>query len=209
MSRIYLIRHGECAGNREGLFRGRSDFPLNQEGLRQAREVGAALGRVGLRAVYTSPLRRASQTAEAIVAAAGLGEAQPLEAMNNISLGLWEGQPKQRIAELYPLQWRCWLETPETLRLEGGESIEDVRRRAGLALTALAERHVDETVALVSHRAVIKCLLAEVLGLHLPWVWKLHLENCGYSVVEPTAGGWTLFHHNVVGHLSAFLSERR
>ena len=69
---ILLVRHGECRGNIEGLFRGRSDFPLNETGLRQAGEVASELAPLRPEVVLTSPLQRAAQTAAAIAEACGV-----------------------------------------------------------------------------------------------------------------------------------------
>ncbi|MFA7202961.1 MAG: histidine phosphatase family protein, partial [Candidatus Caldatribacteriota bacterium] len=63
---IILVRHGECRGNREGLFRGRSDFPLNEVGIMQARELAQEIKQFHPSRIYTSPLTRATQTAEEI-----------------------------------------------------------------------------------------------------------------------------------------------
>lgn len=98
---ILLARHGECRGNVEGLFRGRVDFPLNERGLRQAAELGSALRPYSPEAVMTSPLLRAKDTARAIAGACSI-RVEEDEGFNNISLGIWEGQPKTEIAERYP-----------------------------------------------------------------------------------------------------------
>ncbi|HPF83996.1 MAG TPA: histidine phosphatase family protein, partial [Aminivibrio sp.] len=130
---ILLARHGECRGNVEGLFRGRVDFPLNERGLRQAAELGSALRPYSPEAVMTSPLLRAKDTARAIAGACSI-RVEEDEGFNNISLGIWEGQPKTEIAERYPGQWKIWLENPERLAVEGAESLDDVLRRSMAAL---------------------------------------------------------------------------
>ena len=70
--RLLLIRHAESVGNRERRLQGRTDFPLTERGRRQARELAAALSRVRVTAVYSSPIRRAMNTAEAIADRFGL-----------------------------------------------------------------------------------------------------------------------------------------
>jgi len=63
---IILVRHGECEGNVKGVFRGRTDFPLNKRGLVQVQDLAQELRSFPIKYVYTSPLSRARQTAEAI-----------------------------------------------------------------------------------------------------------------------------------------------
>jgi len=63
---VFIIRHGECAGNREGLFRGRCDFPLNETGIRQAQSLAREVHGMGLTRVFSSPLARAADTAKIV-----------------------------------------------------------------------------------------------------------------------------------------------
>ena len=91
---IILARHGECKGNREGLFRGRSDFPLNKIGLSQVRELAKEIKLLHPTKVFTSPLSRAKQTADKISQECDI-EVEEREGINNIELGPWEGKPKE------------------------------------------------------------------------------------------------------------------
>lgn len=204
---VLLVRHGECRGNIEGLFRGRVDFPLNETGLRQAKEVAAALAPFRPGAVFTSPLLRAKQTAEAIAAASSA----PLvveEGFNNTCLGTWEGRSKTEIAAEYPGQWRLWLENPEALSIEGAESMADVLERSLKSLDRIVGEYEGKTVAVVTHRTVIKPLLAGCLGIRSPYFWKVHMDTAAYSVLHHDAlHGYSLFSMNSTGHLSGFTTE--
>ncbi len=204
---ILLARHGECRGNIEGLFRGRVDFPLNERGLRQAAELGTALRPFRPEAVVTSPLLRAKSTARAIAGACSI-RVEEDEGFNNISLGIWEGQPKTEIAERYPGQWKIWLENPERLAVEGAESLDDVLRRSMAALDRGVAKYRGKTFAAVTHRTVIKPLLAGCLGIASPYFWKVHMDTGSYSIlVHDDLHGYSLFSLNRTDHLSGFITE--
>ncbi|RXG65481.1 histidine phosphatase family protein, partial [Candidatus Atribacteria bacterium 1244-E10-H5-B2] len=101
---IILVRHGECEGNIKGMFRGRVDFPLNERGLIQAQDLARGLKIFPVKYIYSSPLVRARQTAEAIGEQCGV-EVKVEEGFNNIELGSWEGRFKKEIAQEYPKEW--------------------------------------------------------------------------------------------------------
>ena len=204
---IYLIRHGECAGNREGLFRGRYDFLLNEVGIEQARSLAGELKGVHFDAVYSSPLSRALETAKAICEGR---EIEPIveQGFNNIHLGAWEGKPKKEIAEKFPKEFRLWRTEPEKLRMAGAETLEKVQARAVKALARITEERMGEGFAVLTHRAVIKPLIAGILGIPAPYFWKLNPETASYSIIEHTMErGYALTLFNQTRHLKEFIRE--
>ena len=204
---VLLVRHGECRGNIEELFRGRVDFPLNETGSRQAEEVGEALRSFQPKAVFTSPLLRAKSTAEVIAARSSI----PLiidEGLNNTCLGVWEGRPKKEIATQHPEEWKLWLENPEALSIEGAESMDNVMIRSRECLDRIVKEYEGKTVAVVTHRTVIKPLLAGCLGICSPYFWKIHMDTAAYSVLHfDNLHGYSLFSLNRTDHLSSFTTE--
>lgn len=204
---IIIVRHGECKGNRKGLFRGRSDFPLNETGLNQVKELAKAIRAMQPTMVFTSPLLRAVQTAKSIQRECNI-KLEEREGLNNIMLGPWEGQSKGCIAEKYPEQWKIWLNDPEELDIPGMESLDSVQKRAKSDLDNIIQNHWGETVALVSHRAVLKPLIASCLGIKKPYFWRIHLDTASYSVVHyRKEQGFILVQLNQNKHLSEFITE--
>ncbi len=203
---IYLIRHGECKGNREGLFRGRYDFPLNELGIEQANRLRDRLRNIPFAAVYTGPLSRARQTAE--IVANNQAPVIVEEGFNNIALGEWENKPKALIKERFPEQWKLWTTHPEKLNFPGMESLAAVQRRSFNSLKKLLEQHPDQTIAIVSHRAVLKPLIAAMLNIPEPYFWKVHMDTAAYSIVEYREfRGFTLVLLNERDHLPDFIVE--
>jgi broad specificity phosphatase PhoE len=197
---IYLIRHGETASNVEGRFRGRADIPLSENGFRQAEALGLAFRDIELSAIYSSPLIRAMQTAEAVAK----GRKTPIiehESFLNIDLGDWTGKPRAEIEAKYPELWQKWRTVPEDMVIPGGEGVMDVMRRSLDGLNALAAKHMGEKIAVVSHRAVLKPLIAGALGILKPFFWKLHLDTAGWSMLRSSQGSFTLVHMNIINHI--------
>jgi probable phosphoglycerate mutase len=182
MTIVYLIRHGESDFNREGVFRGVIDVPLNEHGRLQAESLGRMLARVQLAAVYSSPLARALDTAHAVALPHDL-EVQINEAFQNINLGSWQGKRKTEIARLYPDDWSIWKTEPERFVPPNGETIGEVRDRAWQELSRLVRFHEHTSIAIVSHRSVLKTIFASVLGLKERYFWRFYLDPASVSTV--------------------------
>ena len=204
---IILVRHGECRGNREGLFRGRSDFPLNETGLSQAEELAKEMKSWQPTRIFTSPLTRARQTSEAISRECHI-DIEQRPGMNNIELGPWEGKSKDFIAEKYPKQWQIWLHEPEKLMVSGMESMDQVQQRARKDLEELIQQCYGQSIIVVSHRAVLKPLIASCIGIGKPYFWRIHLDTASYSVLHyQDSHGFILVQLNQNRHLHEFISE--
>ena len=202
ITRIIIVRHGESRGNLENRFRGRMDYELNETGLKQAGELAKALSSLAPEVIYSSPLKRALQTAEPIARDTGLPVIQK-NGFNNISLGYWEGRLKKEIAKEYPEKWDLWLTNPEKLEIEGGESFASVQKRAFSALEEIVEENRGKTLMTVSHRTTIKPLIAACIGIKEPYFWKIHVDTASYSIIHHSSKrGYCLFSLNFTDHLS-------
>ena len=201
MTTIYLIRHGECEGNRENLFRGRADVPLNETGRNQSEELGGFLKDIFFDAVYSSPRQRARQTASFL--RSKTGNIQIENGFDNIQLGEWEGKSRDEIKAAYPDLWKIWLTSPETLSFPGFETFEQVAARSLAALKHILGKHSGQTIAVVSHSVVLRILIALTLEISQPYFWKLKLDNASFSILEHRPErGFTLALLNFSGHLS-------
>ena len=182
--RLYLVRHGQVAANRELRYVGERDEELTPEGRSQAEALARWLAELPIRRVVTSPLRRASQTADRIAAAARV----PLRAdprLREQSFGDWEGMSRSEVmarSEADRERLQAW-ESDPGVAPPGGESLTAVGDRVLDLVTELA-RGDDATVALVSHVGPIKALLAAALGLRVDQVRRLFLDPASISVVD-------------------------
>ena len=157
MTTILLARHGETDWNRQGRFQGHADPPLNATGRAQAAELAAELEAVGLAAVYSSPLRRALETAQAVAAEHGL-DPVAVDALREVDVGSWQGLTRVEIETQFPEQFARWLDYDQGW--EDGESYEEMGRRAVAALLELALAHEGERVLAVTHGGPIRAAFA-------------------------------------------------
>ncbi len=198
---VYLIRHGESEGNREGRFRGGEDFPLSEEGKLQVKKLGEALKDSGISLIYTSPLIRAYDTAKAVSETTG-AKIIVEPAFRSISLGAWEGKTREEIERLYPEEFKLWLTYPEKLRMPGFEPIPSLRRRATGALNRIVRENPGGKIAVVSHTAVLKVIFAGILGLKPPYFWKVQFATASYSLIKYREDrGYSVVFLNYTHHL--------
>lgn len=197
---IILVRHGETAWNREHLFRGLKDIPLNDNGREQARRTAEALQDLPVRAVYSSPLSRALETAGAIARVNGLTPVvEP--SFNDLSFGSWEGRLVEEVARECPAEFKMWRETPHRWKAPGGDSLLEVKERAWSRLGELAGIHEGETLLIVSHRVVLKLLLIAALEMGDHKFWLLDQSPCAISVLRKKGGDYYLNKFNESCHL--------
>jgi broad specificity phosphatase PhoE len=149
---LLLVRHGETDWNRDGRYQGHADPPLNEVGREQARELARKLGAHEFDVVYTSDLRRASETAEIIVR----GREVPLlpePGLREIDVGSWSGLTRAEIEQRFPGADR-----------HDGEAPEAMRERVVRTVTAIAEREAGKRVLIVSHGGALRALLHHALN---------------------------------------------
>jgi broad specificity phosphatase PhoE len=159
---LILVRHGETDWNRENRFQGHADPPLNDLGRRQSAELAETLARERVDRVYTSPLRRASETAVILGGRLGL-EVEPLEALREIDVGAWSGLTRDDIAERFPEAWARWLDGGH--EYDGGETYAELGGRVIPALFDLAAKHPGEVVVVVTHGGPSRVAQAYAAGV--------------------------------------------
>jgi probable phosphoglycerate mutase len=159
---ILLARHGETDWNRENRFQGHADPPLNETGRAQAAQLATALAAEPLAAVYSSPLRRAFETAQILAAPHGL-EPVPVDALREVDVGSWEGLTRAEIEERFPEQFARW--RGYEAGWEDGESYEEMSRRVIAGLLELATAHEGERILAVSHGGPVRAAYALADGI--------------------------------------------
>ena len=207
MTSIYLVRHGQTAWNKEEVFRGRTDIPLNETGLKEAAMAADYFVPLQLDAIYSSPLARAWQTAQEIAKHHTL-QVQPLAGLIDMSFGSWEGRPLKEVRENDRERYRLWAEEPHRVEFPGGETLEQVRVRAMAALESVIEKHPEKTVILVSHRVINKVLLCAVLGLDNSHFWQLAQDTTAINLIKCKNGNYILSLMNESCHVKALQAER-
>jgi broad specificity phosphatase PhoE len=207
MTSIYLVRHGQTAWNKEEIFRGRIDIPLNEMGFREAELVGEYLKGRDIHVIYSSPLLRAKETARRIAQVFNL-KVQTLGGIIDMNFGKWEGHPLKEVQihdeELYQ-QWR---KLPHRVRLPGGESLDEVRIRAMAALGAVVESHHGNNIVLVSHRVINKVIICGVLEIDNSHFWQIGQDTAAINLIQFKEGKYILSLLNETCHLKSLHEER-
>lgn len=207
MASVYLIRHGQTAWNREEIFRGRTDVPLNETGLKEAALAGEYLKEVEVHAIYSSPLSRARETAEKIAQFRNI-EVQLLDGIIDMSFGRWEGHPHQEIQKDYKELYLQWKEEPHRVKLPGGESLDEVRVRSMAALEEVIRLHPGKTLVLVSHRVINKVLICGILGIDNSHFWQIGQDTTAINLIQFKNGKYILSLLNETCHLKPLKEVR-
>ena len=204
---IILMRHGQTAWNAEEVFRGQIDIELDETGLKQAELLGAYLSQGKLDAVFSSPLKRAVQTAEAIILHHGLA-VEIVPGLNDMDFGEWQGLPLQEVRTRFNELFEMWVSEPHRVRIPSGESLDDVHQRAMALVNQVVDKHEGKVVVLVSHRVVNKVLICTLLGLDNSHFWDIRLDTCGLTTFEFAEGRFVLAEHNNTSFLEPLKQER-
>jgi broad specificity phosphatase PhoE len=170
MTRLILVRHGETDWNREGRYMGQTDQPLNDKGLAQAEAAAHSLQGTTLAAIYTSDLRRARQTAEAMARTTGATVVVDRR-LRELGQGNWEGQLFSHIEQVDAELLARRRTDPMDTRPPGGESVREAQGRVLPLLAELAHRYPTDRVAVVSHGGLLAVIKAYLLDLPAEAVW--------------------------------------
>ncbi len=205
--KLYIIRHGQTAWNKEEVFRGTKDIPLNEVGLKEANALGEYLKKIPFDAIYSSPLTRATQTAEAV--AQKIHTTPKIEpGLTDLNFGTWQGVSHEEVKRNFPDLYRTWRVAPEKTRFPEGESLQDVLNRVDTLLTRLLVEHPTHTVALFTHRVVCKVLLCRLLGLGLDHFWQIQQSTACLNRFHHSNGRWICELINSQCHLEALSDQR-
>ena len=207
MTRIYLVRHGQTAWNKEEIFRGRTDVPLNETGLREAQLAGDYFREMEVHAIYSSPLLRAWKTAQKIAEVQRL-EVRSLQGITDMCFGEWEGQSLKDVQEKDGQRFQQWKDEPHLVKIPGGETLDEVRDRAMAVLEKTIQSHSGKTVLFVSHRVVNKVILCSILGLDNSHFWQIGQDTTAINLIQHRDGKYVLSLLNEACHLKRLQPDR-
>jgi len=193
-TKLCLIRHGETTWNAERRLQGHTDIPLNAKGILQARQMAQALKNANLifDVLYTSDLKRAADTANAIVELFGI-EAKVDSTLRERHFGALQGLSIQEAPLVQPAIWQAHIARDLEHELEGGESIQQFALRVQTVLDKILAQHSGKTILLVSHGGTLDMMyriaskqalsterVASVPNASLNWI--THQQDDGWSI---------------------------
>ena len=187
--RLHLIRHGRTDWNASRRVQGQLESHLDEVGREQARELGARLADVPFSSSHVSSAERTRETA----ALAFEGRALPTtyhDDLREMRLGRWEGLMWSDVARDEPEEVARYHAFDEAMDVAGAEGFAELQERGVAAVTRIvaAERDAgrgDDDVAIVSHGAIVRAMLARWLDVPLPRFEPYPpLPNCAHSLVR-------------------------
>ena len=200
-TRVLLIRHGETDWNALGRWQGNAPVPLNEAGLAQARALATYLAAQPWRidVIYSSPLPRARQSAQAIADALGL-PVRTDDRLREVDLGDWQGLNRAEVEAWDAERYAAYVPDWYNVAPPNGESRRALQARARAAFDDITARHPGATIAIVSHGGTLGMLLESLLGP----VERPSLSNTSITVLEQDAPGddWALVTAGWAPHLS-------
>ncbi|MBN1200216.1 MAG: histidine phosphatase family protein [Anaerolineae bacterium] len=185
-TRALLIRHGETIWNASGRWQGNAPVPLSTTGQQQARALGRYLANDGppVDVLYSSPLKRAYQTAEAIAHALDLPVHTDAR-LRETDLGDWQGLTREEAAAWDPERFAAFSADWYTVAPPNGESRNQLKARARAAFEDITARHPGQQIALVSHGGTLNMLIESLFGQ----IKRPSLTNTSITIIEQARPG--------------------
>lgn len=200
MTTLLLIRHASHDLLGRALTGRAPDVHLSTRGMQEAERLVERLGHVPVRALYTSPLERAQETAWPLASKLQL-PLRVLGGLDEVDVGEWT---RKTFPELDPLpEWHKWNAERHRARCPGGESMQEVQDRIADALSMLGSEHPDDHVAIVSHGDVIKAALMHYLGMPLDCIHRFEISPASVSVVALSGSYGQVLQINETGEVVA------
>lgn len=203
-TRFLIVRHGETDANRAGLLQGWFDCPLNDLGRRQAACAADYLQDKHLDAVYTSDLRRASETADIIVARHPGLTVTADTALREWHCGVYEGLPQRDFITKYPDVVKAFIYETASPVMPEGETREEFQARVEKFFLTTAQKHAGQTVLISTHGGTIQRIFRMAAGIISPHNRLPLPDNASVSSIRylPDIGGWVLDEWNIHEHLN-------
>jgi probable phosphoglycerate mutase len=194
-TRLILLRHGETGLNAQRRYSGRDDVPLSDRGWEQAEALGRRVAGLvpSVAAVVSSPLRRCTDTADAVAAANGDPPVVTERDLIECDFGQWEGRTLAEVREQWPDETAAWL-TSTSAAPPGGESLQQVAKRVRRAVSTLRESYPGVAVVVVSHVWPLKVMLRDALAAGDPFLHRLLLGPASLSLVDSYSDGTIAVH---------------
>lgn len=207
MLEIIFIRHGETDWNAGRRIMGPSPVPLNDRGISQIQRLKDLFSEVSFDAIYTSPLVRATQSAEILQEGRDIS-LHKTEQLTEINYGPWVGQTFDEISSTK--EFRDYFLRPHLAKVPEGEDLQQVTKRACDFVESLKKqgnRTRPYRAIAVSHADVIKSILIHYLGLPLKEFHRLRIDNGSYSILWSNAKADRILAINALPNLVGFFEK--
>ncbi len=200
------MRHAEATGNIDRTFQGMIDTDISDGGKEQLKRLRARFCKIPLDKIYTSPLKRAVCTAEAVRAGRDIPVVED-EGLCEIMCGVWEGKSWESLERDYPKEYSDWKNNPESFCAPEGESMEHVYNRIISAIKNIAQKNCGKTIAVVSHGCALRNFMCSVRFGDISHLKNTDwLEHTGISCIEYDKDEIRIVFDNDFSHLDESMS---
>lgn len=198
--KLVLVRHGETDWNLQNRVQGRSDTELNALGRRQAEAVALALKGEEIAAIYSSPLKRALDTARALARHHSM-EVVPVDDLQELDVGDLDGLTFTEMRERHGEFLRLWTEDIAGQIFPGGGCMRDLQGTACASIELMAARHPQGMVVVVSHNFAILSIICKLLEIDLRHMRRLRMQVAGMTTLDLNGQSARLLAFNETCHL--------
>lgn len=182
--RIYLIRHASTPWNELGLWQGVVDTELSEKGIEEAKRVAEFFKGKKVDLIFSSPMRRALQTAQIISREIGYGGELLIDhRLRECEIQLWNGMTTEELLKAYPDEFFEWFNNLDS-SLDGVESLKSVQERMYDFVEHLMLQFPVDDVIIVSHAIALRMLISKVLGITPPNHINFGLDNASVTILE-------------------------
>jgi len=179
---LIVVRHGETDGNVEERLQGVTDTPLNEKGRRQAKSVAKRLKDYDIEVIYSSPLKRALETAKEIAKFHPNVKFVVDKDIKELNLGVWEGLTIDEINKKYPGEYEKRAKDRWNHKIPGGESYKEADVRVKRFLNKVLEKR--KNAIIVAHGAINKLIFKNLLKKPFEEVHRDFYHNTSVSVFD-------------------------
>ncbi len=206
---LYLLRHGETTHSQTGGFCGFLDPELTASGKQMAQAFADTYKQEPWEAVFCSPMKRTIATAEPLCEALGI-EPQLRDGLKEINYGKWEDRTQVEVSEQYAEEYMRWQREPAWNPPTDGETTIQIASRASLVIAEIEEKYTSGNVLVVSHKATIRIILCNLLGIDLGrYRDRIDMPVATVSVVKFDTHGPMLQRLGDRNHLPKQLRDRK
>lgn len=182
MIELVLVRHGLTDSTNESKYCGWSDIPLNKEGLLQAEELKRKLSLYKFESIFSSPLKRTSETAKII----NKNFKQKVDyhaALREYNFGIWENKTHLDIISNYQKEYNLWFNNYDYI-IEGGESVVEFNYRVSIFLKEFLSTYQNGSFLFVSHAGCIRLIISNLLNLKIENSWNFIIKPAGITILN-------------------------
>jgi broad specificity phosphatase PhoE len=180
---LFMIRHGEIASNIKKIYAGSSDEELSGKGIYQAEQAAVRLKNYHIHALYTSPMKRALETAQII--GGKIGKKPVIHtAFREMEMGPWEGLSEDDIHRQFPTEWLLWQTRPADVNLPGRETLEELLHRVLQGVRSIYRNSKNRNILVITHVSVIRVLLIWHAGYSVNRYRTISVPNAGIFEIK-------------------------